>query len=256
MDDIKGKTVLITGASSGIGAACARTFGESGARLVLVARRRDRLKKLPVSDACPGCFTYGLDVRDRAATDRFLRELPPEFGRIDILVNNAGLARGFDPVQTGRFEDWDEMIDTNLKGLLNITRAVLPGMISRGSGHIINIGSIAGRYAYPNGAVYCATKFAVRALTQGLLMELVGTPVRVTTVDPGLVETEFSLVRFRGDEERAGEIYRRITPLTGADIAEAVLFAASRPPHVNISELVILPTNQASPFHIHRAEGG
>jgi len=199
------------------------------------------------------CYIQALDVRNRAVVDQFIGNLPSGFQAIDILVNNAGLARGLDPLQTGSHADWDEMIDTNIKGLLNVTRAVLPGMIQRGRGHVVNIGSIAGRYVYPNGGVYCATKFAVRALNQGMLMDLVGTPIRVSTVDPGLVETEFSQVRFRGDIERAASTYTGLSPLTAADIADAVLYCATRPPHVNISEMVVLPTDQASPYHVNRA---
>ncbi len=193
-----------------------------------------------------------LDVRDQPAVGSFIDLLPVEFKSIDILINNAGLSRGLDPIQSGRLDDWEEMIDTNVKGLLYVTRAVIGGMIHRGSGHVINIGSIAGHQVYPGGSVYCATKFAVRALTQGLMMETVNTPVRVSTVDPGLVETEFSLVRYRGDVTRAGTAYNGMTPLTAEDIAEAVLFVATRPAHANIAELVILPTDQASVYHTNR----
>lgn len=248
------KVVLITGASSGIGAACADTFAREGYRLVLIARRSEVLEKYRKMYTSGECFTGSVDVRDREAVNNFVENLPDEFSKIEILVNNAGLARGLAPVHKGEYRDWDEMIDTNLKGLLNVTRAVVPGMVSRNSGHIINIGSIAGRFVYPDGTVYCATKYAVRAITLGVEMELVDTLVRVTTVDPGLVETEFSLVRHRGDSERASSTYRGLTPLNPEDIAETVLFCATRPPHVNISEVVVLPTCQASPYHVFRQD--
>lgn len=248
------KIVLITGASSGIGESCARVFAREGAKLILAARRIERLEKLAADYRASQCYIAELDVRDRDAVNRFIETLPSEFSGIDILVNNAGLARGLEPVYQGNHVDWDEMIDTNVKGLLNVTRAVLQGMVTRRRGHVINIGSIAGRMVYPNGVVYCATKFAVRALSQGLIMELVDTPIRVTTVDPGLVETEFSKVRFHGDEDLASAPYMGLTPLTADDVAESIIFCATRPPHVNISEMVVLPTDQASPYHVHRQE--
>ena len=252
---LKGKTVFITGASSGIGEACARAFAAQGANLVLGARRTDRLLALAsYLEETYGiyCFAGKFDVRDKKRIEVFLEEIPEAFGRIDILVNNAGLARGLGSIHEGDTGDWDEMIDTNVKGLLYVTRSVVPGMIERGRGHIINIGSIAGRQVYPNGTVYCSTKFAVRALTQGMMMDLVDTPIRVSTVDPGLVKTEFASVRFRGDTESAEAVYQGMTPLTAGDIAEAVIFCATRPPHVNISEMVVLPSDQASPYHVHR----
>lgn len=252
---LKGKTVLVSGASSGIGEACAKHFASAGANLVLIARRVERLVKLAEDlsrESGTRCCTGQVDVRDRPGIEKFVSALPDEFKSIDILVNNAGLARGFDRIHDGNHEDWDAMIDTNIKGVLNLTRVVTPGMISRGNGHIINIGSIAGRQVYPYGGVYCATKHAVRALTQGLMMDLVDTPVRVSTVDPGMVETEFALVRFEGDEQRAGSVYQGLTPLRADDIAEAILFCATRQPHVNIAEMVVLPTDQASAYHIHR----
>jgi NADP-dependent 3-hydroxy acid dehydrogenase YdfG len=252
---LKDRVIFITGASSGIGAACARAFAAEGAILVLAARRLDRLKELAGElerSFDSRCHIDELDVRDRGRVEAFVNSIPPEFRAIDILVNNAGLARGFDPIQSGSLDDWDEMIDTNVKGLLYVTRAVLPGMIERGVGHIINIGSIAGRQVYPKGAVYCASKFAVHALTQGLLMDLVDTPVRVSTVDPGLTKTEFARVRFRNDYEKAKSVYKGLTPLSAEDIAEAVLFCATRPVHVNIAEMLVLPTDQASVYHVHR----
>jgi 3-hydroxy acid dehydrogenase/malonic semialdehyde reductase len=252
---LKDRIVLITGASAGIGAACARAFAAEGAILVLAARRLDRLKELAnelEKSFASRCHVAELDVRDRGRVKAFVNSIPPEFRAIDILVNNAGLARGFDPIQSGSIEDWDEMIDTNIKGLLYMTRAVVPGMVERGIGHIINIGSIAGRQVYPKGAVYCASKFAVHALTQGMLMDLIDTPIRVSTVDPGLVRTEFAQVRFRGDDASAKSVYQGMTPLRAEDIAAAVLFCATRPAHVNIAEMLVLPTDQASAYHVHR----
>ena len=194
-----------------------------------------------------------LDVRDQAAVARALGGLPERWAPIDVLLNNAGLSRGLDKLQEGKIQDWDEMIDTNLKGLLYVTRAVTPGMVARGRGHVINMGSIAGHEIYPNGNVYCATKFAVVTLSKGLRLDLVGTGVRVTCVDPGMVETEFSLVRFRGDAPRAEKVYQGFQPLTAADIAETVVWCATRPPHVNIEDIVIFPTAQASATLTHRA---
>jgi len=252
---LKNKVVFITGASAGIGAACARRFAEAGANLILAARRIERLRELAreVESAFGGRCHFGeLDVRRQPDVERFVAELPPEFAAIDILVNNAGLSRGLDSIPQGKIDDWDEMVDTNVKGLLFVTRAVTPGMLARRRGHVINIGSIAGRQVYPNGGVYCATKFAVRAITLGLMMDLVNTPLRVTTVDPGLTETEFSLVRFRGDEERAANVYRSTDPLTADDIADAVLYCATRPPRMNVAEMVVMPTVQASVYHLHK----
>jgi len=249
------RTVLISGASAGIGEACARRFGRDGARLILLARREDRLKK-----AEPGLLEAGaaavhlaaVDVRDRESVDRAIAELPDRFRPIDVLVNNAGLSRGLDALHEGSHLDWDEMIDTNVKGLLNLDRAVIPGMVERGEGLVIHIGSIAGRQVYPKGNVYCATKHAVGALTEGLRLDLSGTGVRVTTVDPGLVDTEFSEVRFRGDRRRSRTVYQGMQPLTGDDVADAVAWAASRPAHVQVAEILILPTDQASASVVHR----
>jgi 3-hydroxy acid dehydrogenase/malonic semialdehyde reductase len=249
-------TVLITGASAGIGAACARAFAHAGARLILAARRTERLETL--ADELRAAHEteihlLALDVRDVGVVTHALTQLPAEWEAIDVLVNNAGLSRGLDPLQEGDTRDWDEMIDTNFKGLLYVTRAVLPGMIERGRGHVINIGSVAGHEVYPRGNVYAATKHAVGAITRGLRMDLLGTPIRVSTVDPGLVETEFSIVRFRGDRDRAGQVYAGLDALTGADVADAVLYCATRPPHVNIDEVIIKPTAQASATMVHRA---
>jgi NADP-dependent 3-hydroxy acid dehydrogenase YdfG len=255
MDSLSDRVVLVTGASSGIGRSSALAFAWEGAKLLLVARRRERLEALAaelarLSGARSHCVE--LDVRDKRAVEGAIGSLPTEWSAIDVLVNNAGLARGLGPVHEGEPEDWEEMIDTNVKGLLYVTRAVVPGMLARNRGHIINVGSIAGREVYPGGSVYCATKFAVRALTQGLRVDLHGTPIRVTTVDPGLVETEFSLVRFRGDEKRASTAYQGTRPLTPDDVADAVVFTATRPPHVSVAELLLLPTDQASTTRIRR----
>ncbi|MBA3895384.1 MAG: SDR family NAD(P)-dependent oxidoreductase, partial [Gemmatimonadales bacterium] len=235
-------TVLITGASAGIGAACARAFAAAGARLILAARRTERLEAIAEElQRAHGTETHqlALDVRELGVVTQLLAQLPPEWEAIDVLVNNAGLGRGLDPLQEGDPTEWDEMIDTNVKGLLYVTRAVLPGMIERGRGHVINLGSVAGHEVYPGGNVYAATKHAVDAITRGLRMDLLGTPVRVSTVDPGLVETEFSTVRFRGDEERAKRVYHGYQPLTPADVADAVLYCATRPPHVNIDQIIL-----------------
>lgn len=248
-------TVFITGASAGIGAACARAFAAAGARLILAARRTDRLEALAGDlEEVHGTAAHllALDVRELGVVTQILAQLPREWQAIDLLVNNAGLGRGLEPLQEGNPAEWDEMIDTNVKGLLYVTRAVLPGMVERGRGHVINLGSTAGHEVYPGGSVYCATKHAVRALTQGLRMDLLGTPIRVSTVDPGMVETDFSLVRFRGDEERARRVYRGLQPLTSADVADAVLYCATRPPHVNIDEIIMRPTAQASATLVHR----
>ncbi|HEU4457388.1 MAG TPA: SDR family oxidoreductase [Longimicrobium sp.] len=246
------ETVLITGASAGIGAACARAFAAQGARLVLAARRRDRLDELAAGLGGAECHLLELDVRDREAVAAALAGLPAEWAGIDVLVNNAGMGRGLDKLHESDPDGWDQMVDTNVKGLLYVTRAVLPGMVERGRGHVINIGSVAGHEVYPGGAVYCATKHAVDAITRGMRMDLLGTGVRVSTVDPGMVETEFSIVRFGGDEERARRVYAGMTPLTPDDIAETVLWCATRPPHVNIDEIILKPTDQASATLVHR----
>ncbi len=249
------RLVLITGASSGIGLACAQTFAQAGARLILAARRSDRLQALAADlKAEFGTATHmlKLDVCDRSAVETSLQSLPSDWSEIDVLINNAGLSRGLDRFQTAEVQDWEEMIDTNVKGLLYVTRTLLPGMIERGRGHIVNIGSIAGHQTYPKGNVYCASKAAVRAITEGLKLDLLGTPIRVSTVDPGLVETEFSQVRFHGDTERAEAVYAGLTPLTPADVADVVLFCVTRPAHVNINEVVLMPTDQASATQVNR----
>lgn len=249
------QTVLITGASSGIGRACAEAFATAGARLVLCARRLERLESLAerlTLDHGTRVQLLHLDVRDREAVGSALSTLEAEFASVDVVVNNAGLSRGLEPLQEGCHVDWDEMLDTNIKGLLNISRALLPGMIARGHGQVVNIGSIAGHEVYPGGAVYCASKHAVDALTKGLRIDLNGTGVRVSTVDPGLVDTEFSEVRFHGDTKRARLTYDGMTPLSAADVAEAVVWVASRPSHVNAAEVLLLPSDQASAGIVHR----
>jgi 3-hydroxy acid dehydrogenase/malonic semialdehyde reductase len=253
---LKNKLVFITGASSGIGRASAIAFAAEGARLLLCARRADRLAELKArleKEFHASVYSFVLDVRDREAVDRSMNALPEDWKKIDILLNNAGLSRGLDKLQEGLIDDWDEMIDTNVKGLLYVTRKIVPGMIERGSGHIINIGSIAGHEVYPRGNVYCASKFAVDAITQGLRLDLVDTPLRVTGIDPGLVETEFSEVRFHGDKERAKTVYKGIEPLKPEDIAETIVWCASRPPHVQIADVIIFPTHQSSAAVVHRS---
>lgn len=255
MVSIQGQIVAITGASSGIGASCAKMFAQKGASLILAARRRDKLEAVAAEiDRAYQSKVYLLemDVSDRSAVETSLAFLPEPWRNVDILVNNAGLSRGLDKLQQGEIENWEEMIDTNLKGLLYVTRSLLPKMVERNQGHIINIGSIAGHQAYVGGNVYCATKAAVRTLSQGLKMDLLGTPIRVSCVDPGTVETDFSKVRFRGDTEQADKVYQGFNPLTPDDIAEIVVFCATRPPHVNMSEVLVLATDQSSATMINR----
>lgn len=254
---VKNKTVFITGASSGIGAACAKYFAEQGARLLLCARGIARLETLARQlQTCYQTEIYPLqlDVTQQEEITTKLNALPSEWQTIDILINNAGLARGLAPFQEGEIRDWEEMIDTNVKGLLYVTRAILPTMVKRNSGHIINIGSVAGHEIYPKGAVYCATKFAVHALNHGLRMDLSGTKIRVSSVDPGAVETEFSLVRFHGDTTRAAAVYQGFESLTPEDVADAVLYCATRPAHVDVSEIHLMPTDQAAATMVHRTE--
>ena len=243
------KTVLITGASSGIGEGCARKFASQGYRLILNARSTDKLEALAQElkeKYHTECFVMPFDVCDRKAAAQSVEALPEEWKSIDILINNAGLAVGVDKEHEGNVEEWDTMIDTNIKALLSMTRIVVPGMVERGCGHIINIGSIAGDAAYPGGSVYCATKAAVKALSDGLRIDLVDTPLRVTNIKPGMVETNFSVVRFRGDKGKADNVYKGIKPLTGDDIAEIAYFAASAPAHMQIAEILVMPTHQAT----------
>lgn len=255
MQNLKSKIAFITGASSGIGKACADAFAKEGANLILSARRTDRLKNLSsqlMKDYKIQVHFFELDVRDQRMVELQISSLPEEWKNIDILVNNAGLSRGLDKLYEGKILDWEEMIDTNVKGLLYVSRAIIPGMIERNRGDIINIGSIAGHEVYPGGNVYCATKFAVDALTKGLRLDLLGTPLRVCTIDPGLVETEFSEVRFRGDTERAKTVYQGCQPLTPEDIADCVVYAASRPAHVQIAEMIVFATAQRAATTIWR----
>jgi 3-hydroxy acid dehydrogenase / malonic semialdehyde reductase len=252
---LKDKIVLITGASSGIGLACAEKFAQSGAKLLLCSRRMDLLNtvsdKLRIKYAVE-VYTFQLDVQRYADVKKALQARPAAWRQVDVLVNNAGLAAGLDTFQEGILEDWEAMLDTNVKGLLYMTREILPEMIARNSGHIINLGSIAGHQTYPKGAVYCASKAAVNVLSQGLRMDLSGTKIRVSTVDPGAVETNFSQVRFKGDAKRATAVYEGMQPLTADDIADTIVYCASRPPHVNISEVIIMPTDQASATIVSR----
>lgn len=255
MNRIEGKLALVTGASSGIGEACARRLAAEGANVALWARREERLKRLADDLAREHGVTVrtaAVDVRDReavrAAVDRLLEEAGPP----DILVNNAGLAAGFDAIQEGDFEDWDRMLDTNVKGLLNVTRLLLPSMLEADRGHIINIGSTAGHQVYPKGNVYNASKFAVTALTEAINLDVVGSRLKVSSVDPGFVETEFSVVRFHGDEERAEGVYEGFDPLTGDDVADAVAYMANLPPHVNAFRMVLLPTAQRNVYVLGR----
>lgn len=251
------KTVFITGASSGIGEASAKRFAKEGARLLLCARRLDKLRALAMSlqqDYGTEVHVMALDVCDRASVNTALKTLPSDWQTIDILLNNAGLAAGLDVLHEGDVDDWEAMIDTNVKGLLYVTRAVLPQMVARQSGHIINIGSIAGHEVYPKGAVYCATKQAVDALSRGLRMDLHGMNIRVSAVDPGAVETHFSEVRFKGDSTRAAAVYAGMTPLSADDVADAILYCATRPLHVNVSDVILMPTAQASATMVYRRQ--
>jgi len=242
------KNVMITGATSGIGLGCARKFAENGDRLILTGRNEQRLEEIRSELAGKGTqvLTLAFDVRDREAAARCVNSLPEEWREIDVLVNNAGLALGLEPEYEGSWEDWETMIDTNIKGLLTMTRLVVPGMVARNSGHIINIGSVAGDAAYAGGNVYCATKAAVKALTDGLRIDVADTAIRVTNLKPGLVETNFSNIRFKGDEQRAKKLYTGIKPLTGDDIADVAVYAANAPEHVQIAEVLILATHQAN----------
>ncbi len=252
---LHGKLAFITGASAGIGAACAASFAQAGARLLLAARRNDRLQEMVSELRAAGAedvHTVALDVRDNKQVQAAMDGLPPSWQTIDILVNNAGLSRGLEKVHEGKIDDWEEMIDTNVKGLLYVTRAVVPGMVARGEGHIVNLGSTAGHMTYPNGAVYCATKAAENRISEGLREDLLGTPLRVTTVDPGMVETEFSKVRFHGDESRAAKVYQGLTPLQAEDVADAILWAVTRPAHVNVAQVLLTSVDQANSLLFNR----
>lgn len=254
---LRGKTVFITGASSGIGSATARAFAEHGARLLLCARRLEKLQAMEAELRDLGAadvYPFALDVQNREAVAQTVQELPEHWRAIDILINNAGLSRGLSKLWEDDIQNWEEMIDTNVKGLLYVTRAVVPGMVERGHGHVINLGSIAGHMTYPGGHVYCATKAAERAITDGLRIDLNGTPIRVTTIDPGMVETEFSNIRFRGDDARAKKVYTGLQPLTPEDIAETIVWSATRPPHMEIQTIVLTPTAQANAYVVSREQ--
>ena len=248
------KIVLITGATSGIGEACARKFAQGGYDVIITGRRAQLLANLKKELEAEGIRVLALafDVRNRNAATAAINSLPLEWHQIDVLINNAGLALGLEPEYEGSFEDWETMIDTNIKGLLTMTRLVVPRMVKRDSGHVINIGSVAGDAAYAGGNVYCGTKAAVKTITDGLRIDLAHTSVRVTNVKPGLVETHFSNVRFHGNDSRAEKVYEGVKPLTGADIAEVVFYAASAPAHVQIAEVLVLATHQASGSVLHR----
>lgn len=253
MISLENKIVLITGSSSGIGEACAKVFSKLSARIILCARRMDRLEELAGQLVRLGKTPYilPLDVSDRHQVNARLSSLPPEWQDVDILINNAGLALDSVPLHEGNVDNWEIMLNTNVNGLLYVSHAIIPKMIKRSCGHIINIGSIAGQEAYPNGNIYCATKAAVRSISKSMRLDLLGTPVRVTEIAPGAVETEFSEVRFK-DKARAKSFYKDFEPLRAEDIADAVLYAATRPLHVDIEQMVIMPTAQASANHIHR----
>lgn len=254
---INQKTVLITGASSGIGKATAIHFAKCGANLILCARREDRIQSLAKDlreQFHIQVYPLKLNVANFKDVVTTIDALPSEWQEIDILVNNAGIARGLDKIDAGDPNDWDEMINTNIKGVLFISKQIIPKMLLNGSGHIINIGSISGHEVYPKGGVYCATKHAVNAITKTLRMELLGTSIRVSSIDPGSVETEFSLMRFNGDVAKASAVYKGMRPLTPDDVADAVVYCASCPPHVNISELRIMPTDQVSVQMVHRVK--
>jgi 3-hydroxy acid dehydrogenase/malonic semialdehyde reductase len=255
MNRLQGKTVLVTGASAGIGQATARAFASYGSNLILLARRKERLSDLKTE--LEGEFgiqvsTHELDVRDQESVEAFAGTLQRDGTIPDVLVNNAGKALGLHLLHEGLLDDWEEMIDTNVKGLLYMTRAVLPLMVERNQGHVVNIGSIAGHQVYPKGAVYCASKFAVKALNEGMSLDLIGTKIRVSSIDPGMVETEFAQVRFHGDTEKAEGVYQGFMPLQAEDIADLVTFVASRPEHVNILDMVVMPTVQRSATVIHK----
>jgi hypothetical protein len=255
MKSLKDKVVFITGASSGIGRATAFEFARAGARLLLCARRLELLSEMEsqlLEAGAAAVSIFRLDVRDRAAVEAAIAGLSADWANIEVLFNNAGLSRGMTKLQEDDPDNWDEMIDTNIKGLLYVTRAVVPGMVARKAGHVISMGSVAGYITYANGAVYCASKAAEKSISEGLKIDLMGTPVRVTSVDPGMVETDFSLIRFRGDEERAAKVYQNITPLTPEDVADAIVWAATRPDHVNIHNILMTTIDQANSTVFHR----
>ncbi len=257
--DCQGLSVFITGASSGIGRACAELFARHGARLLLCARRKDRLDEIAdeLSQTYQAeVYPLQLDVSNHDEVVARLEKLPKEWQDIDVLVNNAGLALALDTLQEGNPDDWNAMIDINVKGLLYVTQQVVANMIKRNKGHVINIGSISGYEVYSGGTVYCATKFAVRAISDGLKMDVHGTPIRVTLINPGMVQTEFSEVRFNGDQNRADQVYHGLNPLTPMDVADAIVYCATRPPHVDVREMDIFPTDQTAAHLFHRKPTG
>jgi len=248
---MKDKIIVVTGASSGIGWATAEVFSQHGAKLILCGRRKEKLELL-ASKLKTKSLLLTFDVRDRGAVFEALENLPKEWENVDVLINNAGNAHGFDPVQTASLEDWDAMIDGNVKGLMYVTKALLPQMIKAKKGHIINLGSIAGKEVYPNGSVYCSSKFAVDAFTQGLRLDLNKDGIKVGAIHPGLVKTEFSKVRFKGDGDRANKVYAGIEALSAQDVADAILYMVQVPSHVNVADLVLLPTRQANAYVSNR----
>ena len=254
---LKDRIVFITGASSGIGKATAHAFAAEGAKLLIAARREDKLRAevdALKSSGAADVQTVTLDVTQRLSVEAFLANLPANWQEIDVLVNNAGLSRGLDKLYEGKPDDWEQMIETNVMGLLYVTRAVVPGMVARQRGHVVNLGSTAGELTYPGGAVYCASKAAERAINDGLRQDVLGTPIRVTSVDPGMVETDFSEVRFHGDKERAAKVYQGVTPLTPEDIADTIVWAVTRPAHVNIARISLTPVDQANAFLLNRKQ--
>lgn len=249
------KIVFITGASSGIGEGCARKFAGNGYKVIINGRNIEKLtavRNALETEYNAEVYMLPFDVRDRLAAVSAIESLPEDWKNIDILINNAGLVIGLDKEHEGNLDEWDIMIDTNIRALIAMTRIIVPGMVERGRGHVINIGSIAGDYAYPGGSVYCACKAAVKALSDGLRIDLVDTPVRVTNIKPGLVETNFSVIRFRGDKDKADNVYKGIKPLNGDDVAEVVYFAASVPEHIQVAEVLVMPTNQATGTIVYR----
>jgi 3-hydroxy acid dehydrogenase/malonic semialdehyde reductase len=249
--DLGGKVALVTGATSGFGAACAEALLRAGAKVIATGRREDRLRAL--SAKSDQVLAIPLDVRDRGAVEAAIGGLPAPFSAIDVLVNNAGLALGLEPAQRASLDEWETMIATNCTGLVTVTRAVLPGMVERNRGHVVNLGSVAGTYPYPGGNVYGATKAFVRQFSLNLRSDLLGTAIRVTSIEPGMAATEFSLVRFGGDAERAGKVYEGVTPLSGEDVADAIVWAVTRPAHVNVNAMELMPVQQAfAPFSISR----
>ncbi len=252
---IRNKVAFITGASAGIGKSTAFALAAEGARLLLCARSTDALTAMRdelIAAGAADVFSFALDVSKRSEVQAALQSIPSDWQEIEVLVNNAGLARGLEKLYLDDPDHWDEMIDTNVKGLLYVTRAVLPGMVERGRGHVVNLGSTAGHMAYAGGSVYCATKAAERMLSEGMRIDLLGTPVRVTSIDPGMVETRFSRIRFGGDTERAAKVYANTTPLTPDDVADAIRWAVTRPAHVNVSSVLLTPITQANSLSIHR----